>query len=522
MEPATIELRKYFEVLRKRILIIAVIAALAVGGVVMQLGTQPARYEAQVSMLVTPQRIGSGLALDSSALQSDFRATIVANIIYLMKSGTVVSRVGERLGMSPGVVWKEVKIGRVGGTDVLSVTAKDADPERAALLANTVTQEFSDYYSQINRTEATSTRKFIEDQLSRTKDRLGQAEGELQGFETRTGAVGLTDQVSRLVGRTLDLQASYDTAGLEERTARAKMDAIQSHLRSQNDQLAQLSVATNPIFTRLRDNLTTLEFELAGLRQTYTDQHPKVLAQLGKIVEVKRQMSQEASKAVSGQSLGLSPVREQLLRDLVNGQVEAEAARARTAGMSQILAKMQASLNSLPANQLQLARLQRDVKVHEDTYLRLSALYEEALISERKAGTAGQATVLVVDPATVPATPVSKRLPFMATFAALLGLVVGSAIALLVDGLDDRVHSANEAEGAYGVPVLAAIPTIDPKSHHHLSGAPAISTVSLPVVVAVLLGVGAAVLSLVLVHQGAGSDHTAFLGRLLDVFQIVR
>jgi len=70
--------------------------------------------------------------------------------------------------------------------------------------------------------------------------------------------------------------------------------------------------------------------------------------------------------------------------------------------------------------------------------------------------------------------------------------------------------------------VLAAIPTMDPRSHRHLSGAPAISTVSLPVVIAVLLGIGTAVVSLALVHQGAPSDHTAFFARLFEVFQVAR
>lgn len=523
MEPA-MELRRYFEVLRKRVSIIAVIAALAVGGVVLQIGSKPALYQAEVSMLAIPQSIGpSGLeAPDLSSVQSGFRDTVMNNIMYLMSSRTLLKRAGERLGMSPDAVRDRVKVTHVRGTDVLGVAAKDTDPERAALIANTVTQEFTDYYSQINRAEATSARKFIEDQLSRTKEALARDEGEMLAFKARTGAVGLSEQISKMVGRTLDMQASYDTAALEERTFRARTDAIQSRLRSQNDQLGQLSVSTNPVFARLRDNLTNLEVDLATMRQTYTDQHPKVQAQLGKIAEMKRQMSGEAAKIAGNQSLGVSPVREQLIREMVDSQVAAEAARAKIAGTSQILAKMQSSLNSLPAHELQLARLQRTVKVHEDTYLRLSALYEDALIKERKAGSSGQAAVLVVDPAVVPSIPDSKRLPLMATVAALLGLIVGSAVALLVDGLDDRVRSANEAEGAYGIPVLATIPVMDPRSHRHLSGAPAISTVSLPVVIAILLGVGTAAVSLILVHQGAGSDHTAFLGRLFDVFQTAR
>jgi uncharacterized protein involved in exopolysaccharide biosynthesis len=528
MQPA-MELRRYGEVLRTRVSIIAIITALAVGGVVLQLGIQPAQYRAEVTMLATPQGIvpsqgivSSGLeGPNLSAVQVEYRGIVMSNIMYLMKTRTVIRRAGERLGMSPDSVRKAVTVTEIRGTDILSVTAKDRDPARAALIANTITQEFSDYYSQLNRAEATGGRKFIEDQLSRTKEALAQAEGEALAFKARTGAVGLNEQITRMVGRAFDMQASYDVAILDERTARARVDGIQSRLRSQNDQLAKLSVTTNPVFSRLRDNLANLEFDLASLRQTYTDQHPKVQAQLGKITAVKEQMSQEAARIAGGQSLGVSPAREQLIRDMVHAQVEAEAARARSAATIQILAKMQSNLNSLPSNELQLARLQRNVKVQEDTYLRLSALYQDALIKERKAGFSGQAAVIVVDPAAIPTVPVPKGLPVKAAFAGLLGLLVGAAVALLVDGLDDRVRSSNQAEGAYGVPVLATIPNMDPRSYRRLSGAPAISTVSLPVVIAVLLGVGAA-LSLFLVQRGAGLDHTAFLGRMLDGFQIGR
>lgn len=521
METTASELHRYFRIFKKRVGIIAVVAALAVGGVVFQLAAQPPRYSADVSVLVTPQ---NGSVLQGSPdLNAGFRDVVLANIMYLMHSRTLFERAGERLGMSPWALQSRVHVTPVRGTDVVTVSATDGDPERAALIANTVTQEFADYYSQLNRSEATSARKFIEDQLSRTKDRLAQSEDELLAFKTRNGAIGLSDQVSRMVGRTLDLQAQYDQAILDQKTAQTRLEAIQARLRSQTGQLAQLSIQTNPVFVKLRDNLTNLEFDLATLRQTYTDQHPKVQTLIGRIAAVKKEMNDEAARVVGGQSLGMSPVREQLARDFVLGQVEAEAARSKSSGITQILAKMQANLNTLPANEVALARLQRNVRVHEDTYMRLSALYEEALIKERRAGSSGQAAVIVVDPAAVPSRPESTKLPSMVMFAALIGVVLGAAVSLLVESLDDRVRSAPEAEGVYGVPVLAAIPTMDPRSHRHLSGAPAMSTVSMPVIIAALLGLGAAAISLFLVHQqGLGADHGAFFGRLFDVFQTVR
>lgn len=521
MEAAT-ELRRYFDILRRRSAVILVITALAVGGVVLQLGSQPALYEAEVSMLVVPQSLGGSGLEAGRDIQSGFRDSIMANIMFLMKSRALLQRAGDRLGMSAGALASRVAVKHLQGTDVMSVVGRDHDPERAALIANTITQEFAEYYSQLNRQEATGARKFIEDQLSRTKDRLVQSEEEMLAFKSRTGAVGLSDQTSRMVGRTLDMQAQYDTALTEQKAAQAKMDAIRSRLRGTAGQVTQLSVQTNPIFSKLRDTLTTLEIELATLRQTYTDEHPKVQAQLGKIAAMKKEMAAEATRVASGQSLSISPVQERLTGDLITGQVEAEAARARLSGMSQILAKMQAGLSTIPANELTLARLQRNVKLHEDMYLRLSALYEDAIIKERKAGSSGQATVLVVDPATVPSMPLSKRLPGNALMAALLGVVVGSAVALLLDGVDDRVRSASQAEGAYGLPVLAVVPTMSARSHRHLSGAAAVSTVSLPIVIAALLGLGAAALSLYFVHQSAASDQATFIGRLFDVFQTVR
>src|SRR5262249_1872234 len=172
METTASELHRYFRIFKKRVGIIAVVAALAVGGVVFQLAAQPPRYSADVSVLVTPQN--GGVLQGSPDLNAGFRDVVLANIMYLMHSRTLFERAGERLGMSHWALQSRVHVTPVRGTDVVTVSATDGDPERAALIANTVTQEFADYYSQLNRSEATSARKFIEDQLSRTKERLAQ------------------------------------------------------------------------------------------------------------------------------------------------------------------------------------------------------------------------------------------------------------------------------------------------------------------------------------------------------------
>ncbi len=526
MEQPVMELRHYYEVLRKRAWIIALLVVLAVGGVVTYLASQPPEYQAEVSMLVTPRIIVPAGLEDTglSTFQGAYRETVLNNTLQLLRSRTLRERVAERVGgLSVGDLAQRVTVKDIRGTDFIIIGATDKSSDRATLIANAMAQEMANFYVDINRTEATSARKFIEEQLSLSQNRLGVAERALLEFRTRTGAVGLTEEVGRMVQRVFDMQAAHDGARLDESIARTRITSIQSRLRSQNDErLASVSIGTNPVIAQIRDHLTGLELELNNLRQVYTDQHPKVQVMLGRVADARQRLSAEAAKVVNDQSLGVSPIREHFVREMITAEVDAAAARARAAGIVPILARMQSQLNGVPNNELALARLQRDVRIAEQLFTRLSGLQQEAVIRESKAGSAGQAAMVVVDLAKAPERPLANDIPKKATFAGLLGLFVGAAVALGVESLDDRIRSSRQAEGAYGVPVLAAIPRMTSRNYRHLTEAPAVATLLFPVIFVLLL-FGAVVAGLYVGHAGAMSDHVVRFGETLaQVFRAVR
>lgn len=520
------EFRDYLNIFRRRAWVIALVVVLAVGGVVVAFGGRAPQYQAEVSLLVTPQVIAP-TALDDtglSTIQSAYRETVLNNIIQVLRSRTIYERVAAQVGgMSPGQVRASVTVKDIRGTDFLTISATDAQPARAARIVNAMSQELLAFYAEINRAGATTARQFIAQQLSLAQTRLSTAEQSLSAYQTRTGTVALNDEVTRTVQRILDLQTQYDTATLDNRIAQTRVAAIQSKLQSQNDtRFASMSILTNPVITQIRDHLTTLELELASLRQLYTDQHPKVQVLLGRIAEDRQRMSAEAANVLSGKSLGTSPIREQFFREMINGEVDVVTTRARAAGIQPILGKMQARLNTVPKEQLVLAGLQRDVKIAEQLFTRLSTVHQEAVIRENKAGTAGQAAIVVVDPALVPSMPVSKQLPRMVSLAALMALFVGAALALAVESLDDRIRSAPQAEGAYGVPVLAAIPTMNFRTHRHLTTVPATVTSLLFPAIFVLLVLGMAT-GLYVVRAGSVSADLGHVSQaLLQAVQNIR
>lgn len=485
------ELRHYYEIMRKRVWMIAVLVIVTMVAVVVQTrGLQPL-YRAEVSLLVTP-RIVTPTAYEDPELapfSGVFRETVLKNVSMLITSKTVLQRVAARVGGRP-----QVKVTQIRGSDFLVVSALDERPERAAQTANAVAQEFERFYAEVNRADAARTRRFIEEQLEQSRKRLVAAEQALLEFKSKTRFVGVSEEITRKIQRVFDLQAAHDGALLDEKLARTRGEAIRSRLSTQNDgRLAAVSIATNPVVVQLRDHLTALELELAGLRNVYTDEHPKVQATMGRIADTQRRLRMEAERALRDQSLGVSPVREQFLREMLAADVDAVVARARAAATARLLRETEAGLVGVPQNEMTLGRLQRDIRVAETTYVRLASLHQEAVIRESRAQSSAQAAIAVVDAAEVPTEPVSAQLPVKVGFGGLVGLLLGAALAVLAESLDNKIRTPHEAEGAFGVPVLAAVPTMNTTTYRYLTVAPTVSSFIVPVLlVLALLAVGAA------------------------------
>jgi len=510
-----VELRHYYDVLRKRIWVILLLVVIAVTGVAYQLSMRPNLYRADVAMMITPRIVAPTAFEDPqfSLFTTNYRQTMIGNMMLLIRSDAVLKRVQQRIGDVSLYQLRSIGVESIRGTDFMVIKAYDKDAARAATIANLTAEEFTKYYAEVNAAGARAERTFIEGQLEQARQRLGVSEQALLAFKERTGIVAPRDHVTWMVQRMLDIQTAHETAKMEQQIARTRVNFIRSRIGSQEElRRASVSIGTSPTFARLRDTLTGLELELASLRQVYTDQHPRVKTVVGRIADTRTQMAKVAEKAISGETMGVNPIRENLLSAMINGEVDAAAAQARAAGTAAIAKSMEVRVNKFPKDEADLARLDRDARLAENLFVRLSTLHQQALINENKAATTGQAALLVVDPAAAPVWPVSKQLPVRAGMAGLLGLVLGSSLALLMESLDTRIRTSGEAEASYGLPVLAAIPTMNSRTHRQLTTAPATSALLLSLITVFLIGgliVGFYVL------QGGAAEGAARIGQAI-------
>jgi uncharacterized protein involved in exopolysaccharide biosynthesis len=497
--------------------VILLVVVVATAGVTLQLAARPEFYTASATVMVTP-RVASPTATGAFedpgfyAFQTGYRNTVISNVTMMIQSRTVMERVYRRLGNVNMAQLGAIQVQPIRGTDFLMISATASDAFTAAQMANVTSEEFTKYFAEVSAAGAKMERSFIESQLVDSKKRLATAEQALLQFKQRTGIVAPREHVSWTVQRMLDLQAAEEAARLDGQIAQTRAGFIRSRISSQPEmRRASISVGTNPVFGRLRDNLTALELELASMRQVYTDQHPKVKAVLGRIADTRARMTKVAETAVAGEGISVNPIRENLIGAMIDSEVNAASAQARAAGTAVIVKRMEERVNAFPKDEAALARLDRDVRLGEQLFMRLSSLHQEAVIRENRAASSGQAAVLVLDPATAPVRPTPKQVPMRAGMAGALGLVLGAAIALLMESLDTRIRTSREAEATYGLPVLGAIPTLDAKTLRQLTTAPSASVLTLSLLVAFL--VAGALVAVYALQAGASTDDAVRIGQ---------
>ncbi|WP_029918058.1 GumC family protein [Pelobacter seleniigenes] len=135
----------------------------------------------------------------------------------------------------------------VGKDDgIITVTAEDEDPKRAAAIANTYIEELKKLNIKLNLNNAGRERLFLEERLAVVQNDLSKAEDALKDFQEKNKAIRIDAQASAII------------------------DA----------------------FATLKGELASKEVELGVLRSSQTDQNPQVKALREEITQIREQISQ--------------------------------------------------------------------------------------------------------------------------------------------------------------------------------------------------------------------------------------
>ncbi|HCC47244.1 MAG TPA: hypothetical protein DEQ38_03880 [Elusimicrobia bacterium] len=129
--------------------------------------------------------------------------------------------------------------------------------------------------------------------------------------------------------------------------------------------------------------------------------------------------------------------------------------------LAQRIEVIEDKLGEIPAQEVALARISRELRMQEDLYTTLNKQHEEA-----KLGVSSMVSFVSVVNRPVPETaPISPNRPLNMLAGSVLGIFLAVALVFLLENLDVSISTIEDIEGFLKLPVLGIIPHILSEKH---------------------------------------------------------
>jgi polysaccharide biosynthesis transport protein len=431
------------------------IAATTVAAIAIAFVAQPMRgndFEATATLTVPSDERGpfmvSGLPPETGAMRD-------AAAFNLLRSRELAGRVVKRFGfdLRPVDLQRRVSIVKDQGTDLVRVTVTGRTPSEAIALTNAVAESAVAYDQEVQSRTGSLAREFVEKQVDEVRANLRKAEEAFLVYK-QSHEMELSSPRSAQLA-SLQVESQRGAFALSE--VEAKLALLRARMGQQSATRTDQEISDNPIAQQLRGELVGLEVSLTSELALHTEKYPSVVALKAKIEAVKDRLNSELKKTVSKERTEFNPVYDTLVQNRISLETQKVALLAQKEAIDGALAQARSDLPGVDQVQLQQSRLTRNIEVLSKDYSNLRDRLLQARLKELELQDLGSLAVAM--PAAT-ATPVSPwGLLTRLLFAAVLGMMVGGALALGIDYMDNNsLKSPVAAERLLGLSVLAAIP----------------------------------------------------------------
>lgn len=452
------------QMIRRRFLIMALVGVVAAVGAFSYLMSRPQTYAATALVNVVSrqervldnQGVVGDLPRETSAIDSEIEmlrsSALMRRLADAMRAiddpdgepepsqsaDTERSRAntGERDPLADSLSG-QISVRRRGLTYVIEIVARDHDPARAQLIANTYADVYiaSQIDSRIQTTERANS--WLGQRLAELREDVREKESAAETFRVQSGlmaAQGSSLVETRITNvQTQVLQAQADLAESEARLQQLRQ------MQASGSSVDTIGSALNSgTIQSLRDREAEIARRQSDLENRYLATHPAVQSVRAEREDVERQIQAEIRR---------------ISANLAN---EVEVARARLRTLQSSLQQLTGELSSNSAESVRLRELEREATASRQVYEAYLRRYEE--IANQDQLNMPDARLMAY--AQRPTFPISPNLRLSLVMCIMLGLFLGVAAGIALELFDQSVKNADDLEAQVGVPAIASVPSI--------------------------------------------------------------
>lgn len=355
---------------------------------------------------------------------------------------------------------ENLTVNDINKTDVLTVSYKDSEPQKAAKVVNTLMAAYLEHNVSSRRKAATAAREFIEKQLPKAEAVVSKAEAELASFKEKNKVYALEEEASQSIQALGNLQNQIGEIKTRLADAGARSQQIRNQLNVNTQQALNMTSLNQAAGVQdVLKEVQLLESQLASRRTVLKNTHPEIIALESKYSALKRLLQDRIRQTVgsNGQQfdgrLQEGVLKQQLAAELVNLESTSLGLTNQLSVLSELQTAYKQRLENLPKLEQQQRELERKVDAAQSTYsLLLKKLQETSIAENQNIGNASE-----VSEALVPQEPVSSPLINYLS-ASLLGMLVSLATMYLLESQDKSIKTIEEAKELTGLTLLGVIP----------------------------------------------------------------
>jgi uncharacterized protein involved in exopolysaccharide biosynthesis len=207
--------------------------------------------------------------------------------------------------------------------------------------------------------------------------------------------------------------------------------------------------------------LYALQLKYQELLAKYTEQHPAV-AQTREQLQQAQEVWNREERSRSQVTTGPNRAHEETKLALLAQQPVLASLEAKAEALLAHLDQERGELAQLNANDVRLARAQRELELQEEEYKKYAGNLEQARI-DQELELERISNVNVLQPATYQPKPVRPHKLLNLALGLLIGIFGAAGWAIAAEGLDHSLQSPEDIESKLGLATLASVPRLRPE-----------------------------------------------------------
>jgi polysaccharide biosynthesis transport protein len=330
-------------------------------------------------------------------------------------------------------------IEQLGGSYIIALSALAEQPTKAALIANTMAEEYLVSQVEAKYEAAERAIDWLSKRIQELRGEVLEAEAKIVEYRSRNNLVD-TDQSNPVTLQFFQLNSQLALAQAERAGAEARLGQARSMVSAEGGVQAASQVLNSTVMSDLRAQELQLIRKISELSSDIGERHPQMVTTRGELASVRAKMQDEVQRIIS---------------DLSN---EVAVTRAREGELKNNMAVLQGDAANVGMAEVELRDLTMEADASRQQFQTFLTRFREIVEQQELQ----EPDARIMSGAEVPIAPSHPQVRLITMIGFAASLLLGVLLVFVVERWDSNFgfRSADEVQSSLGLRALALVPDL--------------------------------------------------------------